>query len=51
MASLTIREQRSENARLTNKIARINYELIKLSVPVSDDLNNDFQSIFNNCDM
>ena len=47
---LTICEQRSENARLTNEIIQIKEELVKLSVPVSDDLNNDFQSIFNNCD-
>ena len=47
---LTIHEQRSENARLTNEIIQIKEELVKLSVPVSDDLNNDFQSIFNNCD-
>ena len=33
---LTIREQRSENARLTNEITRIKEELVKLSVPLSE---------------
>ena len=46
---VTIRQQRSENKRLTNEISQMKEELIKLSVPVSEELSNDFKSIFNNC--